>query len=214
LNPEKITVVRNDPELSYIRPSKGFQPVNDTIRLVYVGSINIQDGVEHLVRIVHILTNELGYKNIRCDIIGDGDSLKRVIELSKELNLEEYLNFTGYIFDREVVRDYIEKSSICVETAPFNAANRRSTFIKIMEYMACSKPIVAFDLDETRVSVADSAILVEPMNLSEFAKAIADLIENPNLQIELGTKARRRIEDGMNWEIAANELARAYESIL
>jgi glycosyltransferase involved in cell wall biosynthesis len=44
-----------------------------------------------------------------------------------------------------------------------------------MEYMALGKPIVSFDLKETRVSAADAAIYAKPNDEVEFATAIARL---------------------------------------
>jgi len=52
------------------------------------------------------------------------------------------------------VRRYLSTCDIGVEPAPANPLNVHSTFIKVMEYMAAAKPVVAFDLEETRYSLA------------------------------------------------------------
>src|SRR2546430_13382275 len=59
---------------------------------------------------------------------------------------------------------------------PTTPLNDVSTWIKIMEYMGHAKPIVTFDLKETRVSAVDAAIYVEPNDGAEFAKAIGQLM--------------------------------------
>ena len=76
--------------------------------------------------------------------------------------------------------------------------------------MLAGKPVVAFDLDETRYSLDDCGVLVEPNNLERFASAIQDLIDDPPKRRQLGQMARARIRDGLNWSNAAGEMIRAY----
>ena len=45
-----------------------------------------------------------------------------------------------------------------VVVVPSNPLNDRSTMNKAMEYMALKKPVVAFNLKETRVSCGDAAL--------------------------------------------------------
>ncbi|NIO22179.1 MAG: glycosyltransferase, partial [Candidatus Aenigmarchaeota archaeon] len=87
-------------------------------------------------------------KNFICYIVGDGQSLPVLKKTASELNLENFVEFKGYIYDREKIREYLDLADVCVEPAPDNDLNRHSTFIKVMEYMASTKPIVAFDLKE------------------------------------------------------------------
>jgi glycosyltransferase involved in cell wall biosynthesis len=83
-----------------------------------------------------------------------------------------------------------------------------------MEYMACGKPIVAFDLSETRASVGEAAVLVEPGNLQEFARALLNLIEDRQKRLSLGSMARERIASGLNWESASNTLTMVHDNLL
>jgi glycosyltransferase involved in cell wall biosynthesis len=83
-----------------------------------------------------------------------------------------------------------------------------------MEYMSAGKPTVAFDLDETRYSAADSALLIEPGNLREFAEAIKKLICEPNLREKLGKCGQNIIMESLNWDNAAKELRQAYAQVL
>jgi glycosyltransferase involved in cell wall biosynthesis len=83
-----------------------------------------------------------------------------------------------------------------------------------MEYMASAKPIVAFDLKETRFSAQDAAVYVEPNNEAEFAKAIAQLMDHPELHAKMGTYGRRRVEDELQWAKVGKNLLTAYETLL
>ena len=216
INSEKIFIVRNDPEVPKTQESKriGQDRNKHLTELLYIGSINKQDGVDLLIKTVHILVNQLNQKQICCTVVGDGGDLPRVKELCTELCMDPYFNFTGYIYDRKKISTFINEADICLETAPHNAANCKSTFIKVMEYMSAGKPTVAFDLDETRYSAADSALLIEPGNLREFAEAIKKLICEPNLREKLGKCGQNIIMESLNWDNAAKELRQAYAQVL
>lgn len=212
--PEKIFIVRNDPE----QPAPRALPLGRFLngrptRLVYVGSINRQDGVDAVMRTVHILMNDLGKRRIHCTVVGDGDDLPRVKGLCAQLGVAPQVTFTGYVNSRAAVKAIIEDADICLETAPHSEVNCKSTFIKVMEYMSAGKPIVAFDLEETRYSAQGAALLVEQGNLRAFAEATARLIDDPELRARLGADGKRRIATELNWDKAARELLRAYDYV-
>jgi glycosyltransferase involved in cell wall biosynthesis len=216
VNPEKVCVVRNDPEVPVTRKKLNPDPSQaaELTKLIYVGSINIQDGVDLLIKVVHVLVKELGQKQIVCTVVGDGDHLTYVKQLCNELDMAPYFDFKGYVYERETVQQYIDEADICLETAPNSEVNRKSTFIKIMEYMAAGKPIVAFDLDETRFTVKDSAILIEPGNITLFAKAIETLINDIPSRERIGQRSQNRIIEKLNWEEASRKLLYLYKSVL
>jgi glycosyltransferase involved in cell wall biosynthesis len=83
-----------------------------------------------------------------------------------------------------------------------------------MEYMASAKPIVTFDLKETRFSARNAAIYVKPNNEAQFAEAIAHLMDQPELQKEMGIYGRRRVEDELQWARVGENLLTAYETLL
>ena len=71
--------------------------------------------------------------------------------------MDEYVWFTGYVPDQDLLR-LLSSVDICVDPDPANAFTDRSTMIKMMEYMALGKPIVAFDLAEHRVTAQEAAV--------------------------------------------------------
>ena len=216
VNPEKVCVVRNDPEINITsKQSKHDRPHSGkATKLIYVGTINFQDGLDILIRVVHVLVKELGQKQIVCTVVGDGNSLKCVKQLCNDLDMTDYFDFKGYVYDRETVQKYINEADICLDTAPKNEINQKSTFIKIMEYMISGKAIVAFDLDETRFTTDSSAVLVEPGDIVAYAKEIDRLIKDPIVRNELGEKAKRRIIESLNWNNSSKKLMSLYKSML
>jgi glycosyltransferase involved in cell wall biosynthesis len=69
-----------------------------------------------------------------------------------------------------------------------------------MEYMAFALPVLAFDLRETRVSAQDAARYVEPGDLEGYARAIVELVDDPETRARMGLRGRERVEQELAWE--------------
>jgi glycosyltransferase involved in cell wall biosynthesis len=79
--------------------------------------------------------------------------------------------------------------------------------------MVSSKPIVAFDLPEHRVTARDAAIYAEPNNEFDFARKIATLIDDPERCREMGRIGRERIEENLSWDHQKKYLQNLYAGI-
>jgi glycosyltransferase involved in cell wall biosynthesis len=175
--------------------------------------MNPQDGVDYLLRALGCLRHRLNQSDFHCILIGDGDSLQALRHLAKELRLDDCVTFTGFIPDDDMVR-YLSTVDICLDPNPSSPLNDVSTWIKVMEYMALGKPVVSFDLKETRVSAGDAAAYVEPNNEVEFAKTMAALMDDPTRRARMAKVGRARVQHELGWHVTSQNLLRAYESLL
>ena len=213
-NPSDVFVVRNGPNqmrMTPTAPSARLKGINKSI-LCYVGSLNPQDGVDYLLRSLRHLLHGLKRSDFYCVIMGSGDSLQDLRDLAGNLKLNGCVELTGFISDEDLQAN-LAAADICVDPDPSSPLNDVSTWIKVMEYMASAKPIVSFDLKETRFSARDAAIYVEPNNEAEFAEAIAQLMDRPELQKKMGTYGRRRVEEELQWTKVGKNLLSAYETL-
>jgi glycosyltransferase involved in cell wall biosynthesis len=210
----KITIVRNGPDLERLRrvefPSELGREGKTTI--VYLGFIGFQDGVEHLLQILHLLAYELKRNDFFCVIAGDGDALGDLKKQAHALNLDEFVIFTGYI-PHESVAKYISAADLCVAPEKPSPINHYSTIIKVLEYMALGKPVVAFDLIEHRYSAHDAALYAENGEELDFARKIALLMDNPELRETMGRLGRARVEETLAWRHQAGALIEVYRKI-
>jgi len=214
-NPRDIFVVRNGPNqmrMTPTAPSARLKGLNKSI-LCYVGSLNPQDGVDYLLRSLRHLLHGLKRSDFYCVIMGTGDSLQDLRDLAENLQLNGCVELTGFVSDEDLQAN-LAAADICVDPDPSSPLNDLSTWIKIMEYMASAKPVVAFDLKETRFSARDAAIYVAPNNETEFAEAIAQLMDHPERQKQMGTYGRRRVEDDLQWAKVGHNLLTAYGTLL
>jgi glycosyltransferase involved in cell wall biosynthesis len=211
----RIFVVRNDPPIEEFLSSgsQSIQRVEGKKIILFLGAINLQDGVIELMHALHYLIYSLNEKNISCILIGSGRAITQVKKTVIELNLKSYVDMKGQINDRKLIYDFLHIADVCVEPAPYNEINNVSTFIKILEYMASGKPIVAFDLKESRYSANGSAIFVQPGDTEGYAKEIKNLLNNPELSNKLGLVGKDRVKNELNWNNSVKNLRAAYRTI-
>ena len=213
--PAKVHVVRNDPLLGEFEKAVAINASQDDdfLSVVFVGSINPQDGVLDLLDIFEEFLIRKPQRKVRLLIVGGGDSLNSVRQAATQKGLSEYITFTGTIHDRGRLLHLLSTADIGVEPAPENPLNTYSTFIKIMEYMATGLPVVAYDFPETRYSLGEGGFLVEPGNQGQFADFLVRLVEDPKLRRQLGNAGRRRISTGQNWDSSKSSLLKAYSKL-
>jgi glycosyltransferase involved in cell wall biosynthesis len=213
---ERITVVRNGPNpngLRSINPDLSLQQTGKII-IGYIGVMGTQDGVDYLLRALRHLACDLGRTDFFCVLVGAGDALPSLRVLTKQLDLTECVWFTGWVEPAEEVARYLNAMDICVAPEPSNIYNDRSTMIKIMEYMALEKPIVAFDLPEHRFTAQAAALYVRPNDELEFARALAQLMDDPVRRQTMGSFGRRRVETELAWRYSVPHLLEAYRAVL
>jgi glycosyltransferase involved in cell wall biosynthesis len=170
------------------------------------------DGVDHLLRALHHLVYDLGRADVLGVLIGRGDAWNELQELTKSLGLERHVWFTGFISDTDMIR-YLSTADLCVDPDPSNPFNDRSTMVKMMEYMALGRPVVAFDLPEHRRTADAAAVYARPNDDLEFARAIAELMDDPLRRERMGAFGRARVEQELAWVHSVPHLLAAYEAL-
>ena len=108
---------------------------------------------------------------------------------------------------------YLSTADICLDPNPSSPLNDVSTWIKVMEYMALGKPVVSFDLKETRISAGEAALYVTPNDEIEFARAIVQLMDDPAKRSQMGAYGRTKVHDELNWSVTSQNLLRAYRRL-
>ncbi len=208
----KVFVVRNGPNLEHMKlvtpepELKGGRPY----LLAYVGVMAVQDGVEYALYALHDLVHKRGRRDVSLVLMGDGENASVLHALAHELQLDDYVNFTGWMESKDILR-YLTVADMGLLPDPQNGLNEYCTMIKTMEYMALGKPVVAFDLTETRFSARDAALYAQPNLVEDFASKIEILLDDEDLRLRLGAVGRRRIEEALSWDCSKKNLLQAYK---
>ncbi|MFD7534693.1 glycosyltransferase family 4 protein [Streptomyces sp. NPDC059819] len=211
--PEDVFVVRSAPA------TERFQPVPPEVGLkqgkphllCYLGVMGPQDGVDYALRALARLQQELGRSDWHAVFIGAGDAFDAMVRLSGQLGLSEQVQFTGRVPDADLVR-YLSTADVCLSPDPRNPLNDVSTMNKVLEYMAMGRPVVSFDLREARVSAGDAAVYAAANDEAEFARLIAELLDDPDRRARMGKIGQERVNGPLSWRNSQRSLLAAYDA--
>jgi glycosyltransferase involved in cell wall biosynthesis len=210
--PEDVFVVRSAPVVERFHevPAEPELKRGKPHLLCYLGVMGPQDGVDYALRALASLRDEIGRDDWHAVFVGAGDAFDDVVALSKELGLADQVEFTGRVSDADLLR-YLSAADVCLSPDPLNPLNDVSTMNKIMEYMAMSKPIVSFELREARVSAGDAALYAPANDVTEFAKLVAVLLDDPEMRVRMGELGKARVSGPLAWANSQKALLAAYE---
>lgn len=211
---DEVVIVRNGPDLERIKlvPAEPELKRGRRYLLAYAGEMAVQDGVDYALYALDRLVHKGGREDVSLVLMGDGQYAPELRALAHQLQLDEYVNFTGWVKSDELVR-YLATADIGLVPDPQNGLNEFSTVVKTMEYMAMRKPIVAFDLQETRFSAQESALYATPNMVEEFANNIEILLDDEELRANLGAIGYQRVLGELSWDNAKKNLWLAYEIV-
>lgn len=212
-DPADVAVVRTGPDLTRFVPSEPDPSLKrgKEFLLGYAGVMGPQDGVDEALRALASL------KTLRQDwhavFMGDGAVVDEMRQLAIKLDLGDCVEFTGWV-EHGTISQVLSTSDVCLAPDPKNALNDVSSMIKISEYMAMSRPIVSYDLTESRVGAGDAAVFADPEDHAGFAQLTSDLLDDPQRRAEMGTAGRARAESFLAWEHQERSLLAAYARAL
>lgn len=215
LSDNQVFVVRSSPDLKRFAPL----PANPDYRrkrsylAAYLGTMGAQDGLDYLLRSIHIITQKWKRTDIHFLLMGGGENLQVLKDLALSLGITDFVEFAGRV-SNETVREVLSSADVCVAPDPINPLNTHCTMNKILEYMAMGKPIVSFRLTESEFSARQAAVYAIDNDEEDFARKIVDLLDNPVMRKEMGEFGSRRLKEDLSWEKSTTQLLRAYEFAL
>lgn len=190
---DRIAVVRNGPRAATIAPpgDDGRDGVLEDVHVVFLGEMEAQDGVDILPAMLAQLRGRHALAGARLTCIGPGTLRPSLEAAFAQAGLAGAVTFTGRVA-HDAVPGLLAQADVCIDPAPPSSLNDRSTMIKIAEYLAAARPVVAFALTETRRTAGDAAIYTVQDTPVALAEAIAGLARDPAARAALVRRARTR----------------------
>lgn len=185
---------RNWPELknvsvipNFIERTELARSIGLNKRFICVGRLNYQKGIDLLIEACRIVKDKLYGWHV--DIYGSGE---------EESKLQSQIDDYGL---SEIVRINKPTKNIYAEYAKSDALLMTSRFeglpMVLLEAMSAGLPAISFrcPCGPADIITDGCGILVENGNVEEFAKAMADVIDNPDSLKEMGRKSQYRAEN-------------------
>ncbi|MDD2807035.1 MAG: glycosyltransferase family 4 protein [Patescibacteria group bacterium] len=166
-------------------------------------------GVEYLIEAVARLRR--ADFPIKLVIVGEGELKKQYQDIAVQLNIGNWVVFSGYVPNHELPLFYNLADVVILASV-----DRSEAFgLTLVEGMSCAKPVIASDLGGVR-SVIDNEVnglLVKPKDVDDLAKKINFLLDNPDVARIYGEAGRTKVARVYDWKIIAKQISELYESL-
>ena len=214
LDPERVTTVPNGADVErFILASDGTEQMRDLglngSVVMFIGSFKPWHGLDLLVEAFA----QLAKKNpqARLVLVGDGLTRKELEEQSQQLGVAERVTFTGPR-PHEEIPVLLQQAQVVVLNPRSSPASKAGSPLKLFEYMAASKAIVAPAQANFQEVLVDrqNALLFEEDRTEQLAGAIEELLCNPKLRQRLGENARRQASGEHSWDRTVDRLERIF----
>jgi glycosyltransferase involved in cell wall biosynthesis len=173
--------------------------------IVYLGAMTTYQGVDLLLEaLVELAATRDDFHLL---LMGYPDTAYR--EQADRLGLPGRVTFTGKLAYADAPR-YLSLGDIAV--SPKLSATEANG--KLLNYMACGLPGVAFDTAVNRELLGDSGVYVAERTPAGFAAGIASLLDDPARCAELSQRSRELAVHSHSWKARIESLQSVYESLL
>src|SRR5690606_7441992 len=141
---------------------------------------------------------------------GQSDEMNKLIAHADKLGVKNKIVFTGYYPDKKLPKLYqiadVFAFSTFYEHHPFAVLEALSTGLPVVTTTVGGIPET---IDNGR-----NGFLVEPFNERQFADRILYLLEHPQEASNMGSLARKTVEDRFDWRIVVKDAIKVYEQAL
>jgi glycosyltransferase involved in cell wall biosynthesis len=180
--------------------------------LGYAGHLYPWKGVDLVIEAVTAL------QDTRALIVGGHHSepdLARLQQMARDLDCASRITFTGQLPPPEVAARLREADVLILPNRPSALSTTFTSPLKLFEYMASGRPIVASDLPSFREVLRDgeNALLVEAGSPQALVEGITRIKDDPELGARLARQAAADVRD-YTWARRAERLEALFRAVL
>jgi len=207
LEPSRIVVFPSTVDLTsfrlcqYAKELRNRLGLDDKGIVLFIASAFEDRGLDVLLRAMRILKD----KDVVLLVVGPYD--EKYAELAQRFGVSNKVVFLGEV-KHELIPSIIHMADVCVGPLIARSIWYGDVPTKVIEYMACGKPVIAAKGSVTKDLIEDgiSGVLVSSKNEEEIAAAIVSLMDNASLSKLIGEEARNIITERFSNERLADRL--------
>ena len=177
--------------------------VGDPPRVVYLGRLSIEKGLEVLFKAIALLKNKI---NIHLDIIGTGPMRRELEKLADELNISSNIKWYGRVAPGQPLFDALSKGDAFV----LSSFSEGMPSV-IPEAMSQGLPVVASDVGGIREILlnGEAGLIVPPGD----SKALAQALDRSLTDMELRKRLTRKSLEQAEFNCLENQAGKLATSI-
>jgi len=171
----------------------------DEFVIGFVGRLAYVKGCDILIKALPHL-----YFKYKVLIAGEGPERRRLEKLADKLGVRDKIIFLGYVDNPLGTYSLVD-----ILVTP----SRSESFgLSVVEAQACGCPVITSNVSSMLEVAGKGAILVDPYNVNEIAKAMEKVIKDKKLRAKLIKEGYKNIKR-FSWEKCAREILKAYEAV-
>jgi glycosyltransferase involved in cell wall biosynthesis len=179
--------------------------VDDCPLIVYLGLLNSYQGTDLLLDAAALLHN----RGVKAHFLLMGFPDQAYREKAAKMGLSDYVSFTGRV-------DYQEAALLLsagdLAVSPKIATTEANG--KLLNYMACAIPTVAFDTDVNRELLGDHGIYAPLGDVQLFADRICETLDDLAQAKQTGAELRKRADEQHSLHGRAALLEKYYSQLI
>jgi glycosyltransferase involved in cell wall biosynthesis len=203
--PERIAVIPNGVDLELFKPLPRPEAIErsqldpGSRYVVFVGGFYPWADFDTLLAAFALVVAER--PEARLLLVGDGPERPLIERRAHYLQIVDSVTITGFVRERERVRDYLGAATITVMAHRRDKVSRTSASpVKLMEYLAAGRAVVSLELPGGREFVEHNhAGVIVPGGAEPLARAMIELLD-PERADALGAAGRRFAEQSLSWD--------------
>lgn len=156
-------------------------------------------------------------KNFKLLFVGGGPEKYKslLLSLAARLDVSNFVKFVGSV-EHSMVPEFISLADVTIGplSLTHDPAVSGSFPLKILEYMACGKPVIVCRgaVSESLIIDGYNGVLCEPGDVHGLSSAVANLVEDQSFSEFIGRNARKHIEKMANWDVLIPRLEKLLDS--
>jgi len=218
LDPAKIEAIPNGADTEIFSAPQDANAVRQKYHLAarptvtFVGSFQPWHGVELLVDSFGKVVRQI--PDAQLVLVGDGDGRASVAQRVASQGLGERVRFMGRLENAQVA-GILAVSDVAAAPFPFKESDIIGSPLKLFEYMAAGRAIVASNAPIHQV-IQDgvTGLRVAPADAGALASALARLLSDSNLRQQLGARARETALKHYSWDNTILQLENFFARLL
>ena len=203
---QKIDIISNGIEIDLFYPAATEKKQNGPLKLITVSRLLERKGIHHLLEAIA----KPSPLPVTLTIVGTGSYEEELRRICAELDLNDRVNFTGFIRRDELPELYRRYDVFALPS------QTESFGLVFAEAMSCGLPIMGTFVGgiPELVRHETDGILVNPAKPGEIRESLETMLNNPEKRIAMGIAARQRIEEKYSWRVIAEQYLECYQKVL
>ncbi len=210
---DKIEVIPNGVDVDKFQPKN--VPDNGNSNIIFFLSVldefHKYKGLDYLLEALKIVKNKIS--NVKLIVGGEGVLLEYYQEMAASWGLKDNVEFAGFIPNEEIAEYYSQANAFVL---PSISSLQEGFGIVALEALACQTPVITTNI----VGVAEDleknegGIVIPPKDTGKLADAIITILDDVEMQNEMGKRGRKLVEEKYTWKGVARSMEKLYKNIL